>query len=406
MKLNSDVRNYTEETNHNAYYNQAGVDNMNQYNGNLYKETYDTVSASSDLKERLMDMKHNNGKMNRTSRKGKAVAAVAAFIILAGAGVKAASTLWDARVAGQFGVADSEEKMQELTDKGFSEKIGDTQEDTTVCTDHGITIRVVQSVADDNFINLLIEAESDDTVILAAEDYEQGGEGVYFPDFRLYYNEKDEKHLLGGTGSCLKVYSPHRVAYEYTFEPNSGNYKEGDIIYFDGHGFDMGEGGYNYDPPYEKLDGKWEMNWFLSYGDEKRVFSINKEVEIEGEKVIVKEVSITPFSYRIMTQTNADMDSEKWTYVTCFRGLYYGDDYYGNKSDENTELDQSSLTAQVTSGLGGTSVNDSKGLRNGKEYGAFSIAVDIDKVTAVNIGGAKVELTDEVKQEKRHNDVQ
>ena len=37
MKLNSDVRNYTEETNHNAYYNQAGVDNMNQYNGNLYK---------------------------------------------------------------------------------------------------------------------------------------------------------------------------------------------------------------------------------------------------------------------------------------------------------------------------------------------------------------------------------
>ena len=32
-----------------------------------------------------------------------------------------------------------------------------------------------------------------------------------------------------------------------------------------------------------------------------------------------------------------------------------------------------------------------------EEDGAFSIAVDIDKVTAVNIGGVKVELTDEVK---------
>lgn len=397
MKINSDKRNYTEADKHNIYDNQETRDNMNQYNGNLYKETYDTVSASSDLKERLMDMKNDNGKMNRTGRKGKAVAAVAALIILAGAGVKAATTLWDARVAEQFGVADSEEKMQELTDKGFSEKIGDTQKDTTVCTDNGITIRVVQSVADENFIDLLIEAESDDAAILAAEDYDQSGEGVYFPDFRLYYNEKDEEHVLGGTGSCLKVYSPYRVAYEYTFEPNSGNYKEGDIIYFDGDGFDMGEGGYNYDPPYEKLEGKWEMNWSLSYGDEKRVFALNKEVEIEGEKVIVKEISITPFSYRIMTQTDADMNSEKWTYVTCFRGFYYGDDYYGNKSDENTELDKSSLTNRVTSGLGGTSVNDDKGVRNGEEYGAFSIAVDIDKVTAVNIGGVKVELTDEVK---------
>ena len=397
MKINSDEKNYTEANKSGTYDSQEKGDNTNQYNGNLYKKTYDTVSASSDLKERLMDMKNDNGKMSRTGRKGKAVAAVAAFIILAGAGVKAATTLWDVRVAERFGVADSQEKMRELTDKGFSEKIGDTQKDNTVCTDNGITLKVVQSVADENFINLLIEAESDDTITLAAKDYEQSGEGVYSPEFHLYCNEKDEEHGLGGTGSCLKVYSPHRVAYEYTFEPNSGNYKEGDIIYFDGYGFDMGEGGYNYDPPYEKLEGKWEMNWSLSYGDEKRVFNLDRAIEIEGEKVIVKEISITPFSYRILTQTDTGMDKEKWTHVTCFRGLYYGDDYYGNKSDENTELDKSSLINQLTSGLGGTSVSDDKGVSNGEQYGAFSIAVDIDKVTAVNIGGVKVELTDEVK---------
>lgn len=284
-----------------------------------FKEVYDSMvlPEKSDKKilNRIMQENFNGKKGNIMDKKGKTTvskawriaAASLAAVLVAGAGVYAATQIWDNNVANEFNVADKPEKMKEMSEKGFSQYMKDVDkakgDDNNVLsvTDKDITVDVVQTLADRHCIYVYFEAEFGDKYTPVTEGQtEVSDTGIAYPEVKFDTGDV----TLNWSGGIAKIINNHKIAYEYYFETADLSQSLDDIE------FEMNISKFTVDrvkcdPKPEVLaEGTWNFKWDLSHGTEKRIYTIDKKVNIQGFDFKLKTLEISPLSYYIVAEAD------------------------------------------------------------------------------------------------------
>lgn len=284
-----------------------------------FREVYDSMvlSEESDKKilNRIMQENFNEKKGNIMDKKGKTTvsktwriaAASLAAVLVAGAGVYAATQIWDNNVANEFNVADKPEKMKEMSKKGFSQYMKDVDkvkgDDNNVLSvkDNDITVDVVQTLADRHCIYVYFEAEFGDKYTNVTEGQTEVSDiGIAYPEVKFDTGDV----LVSWSGGIAKIINNHKIAYEYCFETADLSQS------LDGIEFGMNISKFTVDrvkcdsKPEVLAKGTWNFKWDLSYGTEKRIYTIDKKVNIQGFDFKLKTLEISPLSYYVVAEAD------------------------------------------------------------------------------------------------------
>lgn len=361
-----------------------------------FRQVYDLIALDDEADCRILsgisvknDYRGINMK-NRSNKRKYAKAAVAAgvAILAVGSGAYAASLAWNANVAERFGVKDQKEMMQELSDKGFSKKLGSentagSREDgagitgeVLSVTDKDITVTVRQTLADENFGYVYYEVEYGEeyTPVVDGAD-ELSDYGIAWPAPQLTTDG-----TLNYSGRVMKVINDHKVGYEFffgfsdheqTFHDNVMNMKI-QYFYMDKEKADAS--------PERIAEGDWSLSWKLSNGTQKRVYQIDKTVKIDGMDMHFEKLEISPLSCKVYVSTK----DKKYMKLS-------------GKMDEPC-LGKLQCGKKAFQGNGGGGYTSPKREKNGKtsivEQKVFDKILDLEALTGFYFGSRLISLED------------
>ncbi|WP_455716120.1 DUF4179 domain-containing protein [Anaerosporobacter sp.] len=354
-----------------------------------YKDLYDSMKLSEDSDQRiLVQILKNRNEDNKTKKKGKeylarrvvkvAVAALVAVVAVSGVAY-AATQLWNTNVAKRYGVSKDTETMQKMTDKGFSKIMTDREESKLTVTDNGITVDVVQTLADEHFAYVYFEVEFSkeyEPVVKGAD--ENSDTGVAMPEISFSSKNLADNNL-NFCGSVAKVINDHKVAYEYMLmSPSDSELLEDFVVDMNIEDFTVDHEIYDSNS-YSIVKGNWNLSWNLSCGTEKSTYEIGKKVTIDGVEMDVEKLVISPLSYQLYVQLK-DWDA--------FNKLFAKDE-----QPELSEFQYSDGTFDGLGGIGSTNIehSDSRGTYV-IEVKGFDKIMDLDKLTGFTYGGNKISL--------------
>ena len=302
-----------------------------------YREVYNSLVLSEEADKRILDGINKKG--GRTMKRkyykpawkaGRIVAALAA-VAVTGTAVYAATQMWDSNVARETGVSDNPEIRDKMSEKGYSQYLGDDKTNYSV-TDKDITVSVIQTLADRYCADIYFEVDFGSKYITSGKYLDFGGTEVeianVLPEIVLKCNGKVlDAALLNGVS---KIINNHKAAYRYqagytdreeipegaeiTMEISAFTVYKDDKEFFalykaseseteDGR-MDAYE---NWDRTLATVQGNWMLEWKLSYGTERRIYDLDYKTRAMDMDFKIKELDISPLSCSIL------LEEDGWT---------------------------------------------------------------------------------------------
>lgn len=388
----------------------------------LMRETMDSKEKPSrELNQRTIQRVQSGGADGRRRyvRFSKAAAVVLGAILLTGGVTLAATQLWNRDVAEDYGVAGDERTMTELNDKGFAGMPEETagNDEPLQVTDQGITVRVLQTLADEHSAYVYFEVDygrkynAVDKGSTELSDF-----GVTMPMVRFATDSDDDLSYCGGIS---KIKNEHRVTYAYELSSQRESFKNREIHMeirkftkdtrkADAH-------------PVTVAKGNWSLDWKLSVGTEKRIYELNQELDLGGTHFTVKKFTVTPLSYEVEVEetdgvplgniigvVGIDKEGEiKTDGEGNFKVLRYVNT--GGRPQKEDEIYAKLPKNQITcifdtvsafyfgkdmfdgyGGMGGTSSENGVA----REFGMFTKVMKLDQLTGIRVAGRYVSLVD------------
>jgi len=241
----------------------------------------------------------NSQILNKTERKKvmKKRFPIVLAAVIAALGVTAAAAAyiiqWNDKLAERFGV--NEQQQNQLAENGAVADVNQT------VTENGVTISAVQTLGDKQGVYVLFDVKAPDGVVLPKDDsgisIDVQIEGATNHD-KMY----DGEHVSwsaswaeseGGAASGDYSEAPNERYYQLWLDNKYGmdlNGKAISVSFGGFHGVNQ-ETGENVE-----VQGTWKMSWALSYMDQMKEFDINQSCTINGQKITVKSVQISPLS--------------------------------------------------------------------------------------------------------------
>lgn len=268
-------------------------------------------TPSQELKERILYQEEEGMSMRDKRKYIKFVpkaAVVAVAVVLATGGIAYAGTsLWNHYVAEDFGVAKNESLKKDMEEKGFVQQPQEEKNNQVSVSDQDITVTVQQTLADERSAYVSFEVKYGDQYQPVDEGVTEDSEyGMAVPevDFAMDYG-KDTEYGLAYGGPKYKVIDDHTIQCGYFVSiTDDFTFKDGKIK-MSISAFKMNEKDMFDNPKYVAKDGKWDLVWNLSVGTEKRVYHLDHTLTLGEDKVVLKDLTITPLSTEL-TMENPD----------------------------------------------------------------------------------------------------
>jgi hypothetical protein len=251
--------------------------------------------------------------------KKKTLIVAAAIVAMIGTISVGAYTLlnnWNPKMAEIF---QADELMQEkLVNDGMSQAVN------LSATDNGVTMDILQTLADENMVYILLRFSSENEKLLDTENFENLWDTIkiegYDSPYEFYYDRKEAtpENVLTFGSMCSNMVSDsketitdengntiHQFYYAIRIHNSfKQDYNGREItLSFRNLGAYEGKAG----DFYPIIKGSWEIAWILEYQDHTKVFELNKSVEVNGIDVIVKSLELSPFMINVVI----DSDSAK-----------------------------------------------------------------------------------------------
>ncbi len=275
----------------------------------LLKENMDIQETpSQELRDRILNQEKERWAMRNKNKYFKyvpKVAAAALAVVLATGGIAYAGTrLWDHYVAEDFGVAKNAKLQKELNEKGFAQQpqvtAGAKRKEISV-TDKDITVTIQQTLADEHSAYVCYKIQYGDQYKAVDQD------AVKHPDYGIAMPrtefQMDSGIPLDYSGGVKKVIDDHTILYEYfiTTSKREDNLQEG-MMKMSLSSFEKDSMKADTSPEVIAKDGKWDLSWDLSVGTEKRVYHLDRTLTLGKDKVVIKDLTISPLSAELTMQ--------------------------------------------------------------------------------------------------------
>lgn len=289
----------------------------------LLKENMDIQETpSQELRDRILNQEKERWAMRNKNKYFKyvpKVAAAALAVVLATGGIAYAGTgLWDHYVAEDFGVAKNAKLQKELNEKGFAQQpqvTAEAKRKEISVTDKDITVTIQQTLADEHSAYVCYKIKYGDQYKAVDRD------AVKHPDYRITLQEgigtgiatpqtefqMDSGIPLDYSGGVKKVIDDHTVLYEYFIATRmEDNLQEGimkmSLSPFEKYSTKADLSLEATSPEVIAADGKWDLSWDLSVGTEKRVYHLDQTLTLGKDKVVIKDLTISPLSAEVTMQ--------------------------------------------------------------------------------------------------------
>lgn len=395
---------------------------------NLLKTTMNPdVKPSTELNQSILQKSRKDNIINRlkneriaakiSSRIGQIAAAAFVGILATGGGALAAMHLWNQDIAQKFGVEMDDSTMQKLNEQGFSAipTSATTEGNALSVTDQDITVRILQTVADEQCAFIYFEAKFGDQYQPVQNNAtEISDTGIAFADVNLTSPSGIKFNSYGG---IEKIKDDHTIIYCLQICPCDKTFADTTL--------DMTISRFTLDN--EKMDenptvlaeGNWNFSWNLSNGCVKRVYDINKVITLGYYNFTVKSLEISPLSYKVYVENNSNISLSKMRAVVPETG----DDDFSVDEDGNVIILRYVVSMQTEDAiinslpadetlmfldtvscfyLGDQKFDELGGGMSGSEededyhtdMGTFTKILNLDELTGFQLAGQKIDLTD------------
>ncbi len=386
----------------------------------LLKENMDIQETpSQELRDRILNQEKERWAMRNKNKYFKyvpKVAAAALAVVLATGGIAYAGTrLWDHYVAEDFGVAKNAKLQKELNEKGFAQQpqvTAEAKRKEVSVTDKDITVTIQQTLADEHSAYVCYKIQYGDQYKAVDQD------AVKHPDYGIAMPrtefQMDSGIPLDYSGGVKKVIDDHTILYEYfiTTSKREDNLQEG-MMKMSLSSFEKDSMKADTSPEVIAKDGKWDLSWDLSVGTEKRVYHLDRTLTLGKDKVVIKDLTISPLSAELAMQNpdgvslnqigavvrdTGDEDIEldengNWRIIRyvypggmehedeIIKGLKKGETLIGV---DNFQLRLKGKDFKGTGGMGAISSD--------YIYEQFDKILDMEKVTGIRVAGQYIDL--------------
>ena len=275
----------------------------------LLKENMDIQETpSQELKDRILNQEKERLTMgNKYFKYVPKVAAAALAVVLATGGIAYAGTrLWDYYVAKSFGVEKNADLQKELNEKGFAQQpqvTAEAKRKKVSVTDKDITVTIQQTLADEDPFTA-VDQDAVKHLDYRTTLQEGIGTGIATPQTEF---QMDSGIPLDYSGGVKKVIDDHTVLYEYFIATRmEDNLQEGimkmSLSPFEKYSTKADLSLEATSPEVIAADGKWDLSWDLSVGTEKRVYHLDQTLTLGKDKVVIKDLTISPLSAEVTMQ--------------------------------------------------------------------------------------------------------
>ena len=292
-----------------------------------------------------------------------------------------------------------DEEMQErLTNDGMSKAVN------LSATDNGVTMDVLQTIADENMVYILLKFSSENKTLLECENFDNVWEAIKIEGYLSYYELADfdkriellPENVFTGSLSPNMIYDSretvidengkeiHQVYYAISIHNNDKQDFNGREITlsFKDFGACMSKAA-----DFEVLiKGTWEVSWVLEYADHTRLYELNQVVDVNGVGVLVKSVEISPLALNVVIDGDSANALQK--FASANLDLFYEarDDYGNTELFEEKLLHLFSFMPVLDDGelfdsLGGMLL--SGGTDDWLSKKTFGEVLDLDRVVAI-----------------------
>lgn len=376
-------------------------------------------TPSQELRDRILYQEEEEPimreKKNHFKFVPKAAAAGLAVLLATGGIAYAATSLWDHYVAEDFGVAKNESLKKDLNEKGFAEQPQNekTKNNQVSVSNQDITVSVQQTLADEHAAYVCFEVKYGDQYhVLDRGVTETADVGIATPEWVEF--QMDSGKDLNYSGGVSKIKDDHTILYDYflTTSREEDTFKN-ERIKMSISAFTMDQKKSDGDPEIIAKDGKWDLAWDLSVGTEKRVYHLDQTLTLGKDRVILKDLTISPLSAEL-TMQNPDgvslseigavvKDTNEENFALDENGNLKVIRYVRTGGEEHVEevmeklqkgqtlcsLDTYGLCLgdQDFEGMGGISFGDGDYL-----FAQFDKVLEMEKVTGVRVAGKYIDL--------------
>ena len=361
-----------------------------------YREVYDSMFLTKEADKRILDGIKKKGEKTMRKRyykpvwKAGRVAAALAAVVITGGAAFAATQMWDNDVAEEFKVSDRPDIKKQMSGEGFSQYMEDEDDDKTNFSvqNKGVTVNIVQTLADRHCAYIYLEAEFDSKYKAAGDNIEyingKAESNVAYPDITFGFNG----HPVDASGRIHKVINKNKVAYRYYIVNPDTKESLGDGDFsIKINSFEIQKKRNDANPDV-LVKGKWNFKWKLSMGTERRVYTINKKMKIEGMDFIIKELEISPLSCLLVVSEDGWTGKQRKEFEKLQKS-----GSAVSRFIHNIKLKKSNFKGFGGMGILGMDRNEA-GKMEVWEFAQFSEVLDLEKVTGVSLCNNEISLKD------------
>ncbi|MCL1789209.1 MAG: DUF4179 domain-containing protein [Oscillospiraceae bacterium] len=278
--------------------------------------------VSEQFHQRVINtLELQNAVQNHTTKKGtfkimkaKTIIAAAAIVALIGTISVGAYTLVNNRNSKMAEIFEADEQVQEqLVNDGMLHEVNLT------ATDNGVTMDVLQTLADENMVYILLKLSSENPQLLECENFGNTWQALKIEGFLTYdellnfdfdkrVDELPYNYMSSSIDPNIVPDSKEAITDEngntiYQFyyaiaihNDTRQDYNGREItLSFENLGACMSKAA-----DYETLiEGSWGVSWVLEYQDHTRTFDLGYPVDVNGVDVFVKSVELSPLAINI-----------------------------------------------------------------------------------------------------------
>ncbi|MDE6850894.1 MAG: DUF4179 domain-containing protein [Lachnospiraceae bacterium] len=376
-------------------------------------------TPSEELKERILYYDKGDKTM-RDKRKywryvpRMAAAALAAVVVTSGMAY-AGSNLWNHFVAEDFGVAEDSALMKDLNDKGYAQQpqVTEVNHDQISVTDKDITVTLQQTLADEHSAYVCFEVKYGDQYhVVDGGVTEISDTGLARPEWVTF--QMDSGISLNYSGSVYKIKDDHTILYHYFLTTSRmEDTLQGGKIHMSMSSFAVDNKKCDDAPTVIAEDGNWDLAWDLSVGTEKRVYHLDKTLNLGKYRIVLKDLEVSPLSANLTMQCPDDASLSEICAVVRDRGdvedeldengdvkiiryVHTGGEEYVDSIMEKLPKGQTlrfldsfsfCLGDKEFEGMGGMGIGEKNSL-----YEQFNQVLDFEKMTGIRVAGKYIDL--------------
>ena len=327
---------------------------------------FDNVAPSSEQKQRMLDKilerKTENGGTESlkhgTKRLAIAVALVAVFVLMATTAL-AVGFGWHERFIEYFGIGEDQNTLLDgaVGSPGIS------------ITENGVTVEVLQTLADSQGVYVIFEVTVPDDVELTNDT------GFEWAMLNAETEQRTEGISMAVSGAEVLDISGKKLIAIASYIPNDP-IKSGTLrLSLNNLGYNIwteGSAGVPEHEYYSFVEGKWVLEWEFTYEDTAKKVTPNQIVDTDGSS-LVTAVSISPVSICVSAEGPLDSSLE---------ALLVGGEITVTFIDGNM-ISYSSVDR--TSSFGRSLAKENDLIYNYQMYNRFDRIIDPDDVVSVTL---------------------